>query len=115
MFVGRVGLRVLAAREHDAGHPLIQQHADVVGLGKPAGRAGAKHGREAALGQFGRGDAVEGGPACVERCPVNIRIKQGLLKSDKMCLSEPKADKETWNQLRSFQTFAGSPAQGKKA
>jgi Fe-S-cluster-containing hydrogenase component 2 len=55
----------------------------------------------------------EGGPACVERCPINIRIKQGILKSDKMCLSAPKADKPTWNSLRQSQTFAGSPAAGK--
>ncbi len=56
----------------------------------------------------------EGGPACVERCPINIRIKQGILKSDKMCLSAPKSDKPTWNTLRQTQTFAGSPAAGKK-
>ncbi|MDE3075091.1 MAG: 4Fe-4S dicluster domain-containing protein [Chloroflexota bacterium] len=56
----------------------------------------------------------EGGPACVERCPINIRIKQGILKTDKMCLAEPKADKATWDKLRAFQTFAGSPAAGKK-
>jgi Fe-S-cluster-containing hydrogenase component 2 len=55
----------------------------------------------------------EGGPACVERCPINIRIKQGILKSDKMCLSAPKSDKPTWNSLRQIETFAGSPAAGK--
>jgi anaerobic carbon-monoxide dehydrogenase iron sulfur subunit len=55
----------------------------------------------------------EGGPACVERCPVNIRIKQGILKSDRMCLDAPQANRETWNKLRSFQTFEGSPAQSK--
>jgi formate hydrogenlyase subunit 2 len=55
----------------------------------------------------------DAGPACVERCPVNIRIRQGILKSDRMCLSAPSSDKATWDQLRSFQTFAGSPAQGK--
>jgi Fe-S-cluster-containing hydrogenase component 2 len=52
----------------------------------------------------------EGGPACVERCPVNVRIRQGVLKSDKMCLSAPAADPQTWDRLRSSQTFAGSPA-----
>jgi carbon-monoxide dehydrogenase iron sulfur subunit len=52
----------------------------------------------------------EGGPACVERCPVNVRIRQGVLKSDKMCLSAPAADPQTWDMLRSSQTFAGSPA-----
>jgi Fe-S-cluster-containing hydrogenase component 2 len=57
----------------------------------------------------------EGGPACVERCPVNIRIRQGIIKTDpgRLCLSEPESNKETWNKLRAFQTFEGSPAQGK--
>lgn len=55
----------------------------------------------------------EGGPACVERCPVNIRIKQGVLKSDHLCLSAPVASLETWGKLKSFQTFDGSPAKGK--
>jgi Fe-S-cluster-containing dehydrogenase component len=53
------------------------------------------------------------GPACVQQCPVNIRINQGILKSDRMCLDAPAADRETWNRLRAFQTFEGSPAQGK--
>ncbi len=55
----------------------------------------------------------EGGPACVERCPVNIRIRQGIVKSDRLCLSELPADRETWGRLRTFQTFEGSPAKGK--
>ena len=55
----------------------------------------------------------EGGPACVERCPVNIRIRQGIIKSDRMCLDAPKADMQTWGKLRAFQTFGGSPAKGK--
>ena len=55
----------------------------------------------------------EGGPACVERCPVNIRIRQGIIKSDHLCLEAPKADRQTWAQLRTFQTFEGSPAKGK--
>lgn len=53
------------------------------------------------------------GPACVERCPVNVRIRQGLIKSDRLCLSAPRADHETWNRLRSFQTFGDSPARGR--
>lgn len=53
------------------------------------------------------------GPACVERCPVNIRIKQGIIKSDRLCLDAPAADQATWNKLRSFQTFGDSPAKGK--
>lgn len=55
----------------------------------------------------------EGGPACVERCPVNVRIRQGVIKSDRMCLDAPAATRETWGKLRAFQTFEGSPAQGK--
>ena len=57
----------------------------------------------------------EGGPACVESCPINIRIRQGIVKVDagRMCLSEPVADKATWDKLRAFQTFEGSPASGK--
>lgn len=52
------------------------------------------------------------GPACVERCPVNIRIKQGLVKSDRLCLDAPPADQATWDRLRAFQTFPGSLAPG---
>lgn len=55
----------------------------------------------------------EGGPACVDRCPVNVRIRQGIIKSDVMCLDAPKADQATWGKLREFQTFEGSPAKGK--
>ena len=50
------------------------------------------------------------GPACVEACPVNVRIKQGIIKSDVLCLDAPPADQTHWNQLRSFQTFSGSSA-----
>src|SRR6266496_2334894 len=50
---------------------------------------------------------------CLYQCPVNIRIRQGILQSDRMCLDAPAADKETWNKLRAFQTFEGSPAQGR--
>jgi len=58
----------------------------------------------------------EGGPACVERCPINIRLRQGVIKLDdpnRMCLSAPASTPETWGKLKSFQTFAGSPATGK--
>ena len=55
----------------------------------------------------------EGGPACVERCPVNIRIRQGVIKSDHLCLEAPRGDRQTWAQLRTFQTFEASPAKGK--
>jgi Fe-S-cluster-containing hydrogenase component 2 len=57
----------------------------------------------------------EGGPACVESCPINVRIRQGVIKVDggRMCLSAPASTPETWDRLRAFQTFEGSPAQGK--
>jgi Fe-S-cluster-containing hydrogenase component 2 len=57
----------------------------------------------------------QGGPACVERCPINIRIREGIVKTDpgRLCLSAPESNKETWNKLRAFQTFEDSPAQGK--
>jgi len=57
----------------------------------------------------------EGGPACVESCPINVRIRQGILKVEagRMCLSAPESNKENWGKLREFQTFKGSPAAGK--
>jgi len=54
-----------------------------------------------------------GGPACVERCPVNVRIRQGIIQSDHLCLDAPASTPQTWARLRTFQTFEGSPAQGK--
>lgn len=36
------------------------------------------------------------GPACIESCPINVRIRQGILQSDNMCLSLPEADREHW-------------------
>lgn len=44
------------------------------------------------------------GPACVEKCPVNIRIKQGIVKSDRLCLDMPKSDQAHFSQLRDQQT-----------
>ncbi len=57
----------------------------------------------------------EGGPACVESCPINVRIRQGIIKVEngRMCLSAPASTPQTWDRLRAFQTFEGSPAQGK--
>jgi formate hydrogenlyase subunit 2 len=57
----------------------------------------------------------DGGPACVERCPINIRIRQGIIKTEpgRLCLDKPASTKETWDKLRAFQTFEGSPATGK--
>ncbi len=44
------------------------------------------------------------GPACVERCPINIRIKQGILKVDHLCLDAPKSDPDHFTKLRDLQT-----------
>lgn len=48
----------------------------------------------------------EEGPACVERCPINIRIKQGIVKvaEGRMCLDVPKSDKAHFLKLREQQT-----------
>lgn len=48
----------------------------------------------------------EEGPACVERCPVNIRIRQGLIESDHMCLDVPAATQEHWEQQRATEQRA---------
>ena len=54
------------------------------------------------------------GPACVQSCPINVRIKQGILKSDNLCLDLPPVnDQATWNDLRQTQTFDGSPAKNR--
>jgi Fe-S-cluster-containing hydrogenase component 2 len=48
----------------------------------------------------------EEGPACVERCPINIRIKQGIVQvaAGRMCLDLPKSDKDHFLKLRDQQT-----------
>ncbi len=46
----------------------------------------------------------EEGPACVQKCPVNIRIKQGIVASDHLCLEMPKSDRAHFIQLRDQQT-----------
>jgi Fe-S-cluster-containing hydrogenase component 2 len=38
----------------------------------------------------------EEGPACVQACPVNVRILQGIIQSDHMCLDAPAATREHW-------------------
>jgi formate hydrogenlyase subunit 2 len=43
------------------------------------------------------------GPACVERCPVNIRIKQGVVKSDHLCLELKPSDPANFEKLRQAQ------------
>ncbi len=45
------------------------------------------------------------GPACIERCPVNIRIKQGTIKSDVLCLDLLKPEnKANFAKMREQQT-----------
>ena len=41
----------------------------------------------------------EGGPICVERCPVNVAIKAGYIKSDHLALDLKPATEEQWKQL----------------
>ncbi len=38
------------------------------------------------------------GPACVGACPVNVRIRQGIIKSDRLCLDAPAATREHWQR-----------------
>jgi Fe-S-cluster-containing hydrogenase component 2 len=45
------------------------------------------------------------GPACVEACPVNVRIRQGIIESDNLCLDAPAATREHW-QGQSEQDWA---------
>lgn len=45
------------------------------------------------------------GPACIERCPVNVRIKQGIIKSDVMCLDLLQPENKTnFEKMRAQQT-----------
>lgn len=50
------------------------------------------------------------GPACIQKCPINIRIKQGIVKVEagRMCLDFPKSDKTNWSKLRDIQTVKKS-------
>jgi electron transport protein HydN len=41
----------------------------------------------------------EGGPICVERCPVNAAIKAGYIKSDHLALELRKSTEAQWKQL----------------
>jgi Fe-S-cluster-containing hydrogenase component 2 len=40
----------------------------------------------------------EEGPACVQACPVNVRIRQGIIKSDRLCLDAPASTREHWQE-----------------
>lgn len=45
----------------------------------------------------------EEGPACVQKCPINIRIKQGIVKSDHLCLNLPKSDETQFTKMKEQQ------------
>ncbi len=48
------------------------------------------------------------GPACVDKCPVNIRIKQGIVKSDHLCLELPPSDPAQFQKMKEQQTVKSS-------
>lgn len=41
----------------------------------------------------------DGGPICVERCPVNVAIKAGYIKSDTLALDAKPSTEEQWKRL----------------
>jgi Fe-S-cluster-containing dehydrogenase component len=41
----------------------------------------------------------EGGPICVERCPVNVSIRAGYIKSDHLALDVKPATEDQWKRL----------------
>ena len=41
----------------------------------------------------------DGGPICVERCPVNVSIRAGYIQSDHLTLDVKKATDEQWKRL----------------
>lgn len=41
----------------------------------------------------------EGGAICVERCPINIRIRQGVLKSERLCLDVTRATAMVYDSI----------------
>lgn len=41
----------------------------------------------------------DGGPACIERCPVNLEIKAGRVQSDKLCLDYKPSTLEAMDQI----------------
>lgn len=43
------------------------------------------------------------GPACVEQCPVNVRIRQGLLQSSVLCLDVKPADQAGFEKVRAVE------------
>lgn len=49
------------------------------------------------------------GPACAQACPVNVRIRQGMIKSDHLCLDVPAATRAHW-EVQSQQDWAANAA-----
>jgi electron transport protein HydN len=43
------------------------------------------------------------GPACVERCPVNVRIRQGVIQSRVLCLDVKPADPAGFERVRAIE------------
>ncbi len=41
----------------------------------------------------------DGGPVCVERCPVNVAIRAGYIKSDHLALDLKQSTQEQWKRL----------------
>ena len=41
----------------------------------------------------------EGGPICVERCPVNVAIRSGYIKSDHLALDLKPSTEQQWSKL----------------
>ncbi|MQA00038.1 MAG: 4Fe-4S dicluster domain-containing protein [Dehalococcoidia bacterium] len=51
------------------------------------------------------------GPACIEQCPVNIRINEGIIQSDVLCLDLAPGDRATFERMREQQAVpAGGEA-----
>ena len=71
-------LSEVPASEHDARSVLVEQHLDVISFGQSAGREGAEHRREPALGQHAPDDLGERG-------------EDGILQFGKYQADEPGA------------------------
>ena len=54
----------------------------------------------------------EQGPACVEKCPVNIEIKGNKIRSDVLCLDVAKpVNAQTFDKMRKQQTVSSDRKQ----
>jgi Fe-S-cluster-containing hydrogenase component 2 len=55
------------------------------------------------------------GPACIQRCPINIRINQGIIESDVMCLDLPPMTDGTFRFMEQQQHVSPeAPAPGQQ-